>query len=284
MMDRDIWVVGDLQGCCSSLNALLDHPDIQASNRPCFWFAGDLINRGPDSLNTLRKVMALGDDAVCVLGNHDLHLLGIVAGLRKPGKSDTYDDILAAPDADALVDWLRHRPLAHYAHQHLMVHAGVLPQWSVSDTLKLAHEVEQALRAPDWPDRLKHMYGNEPAQWHPNLGDEERQRIVINALTRLRMCDVTGRMDFNHKLAPTEADWKQSGLLPWYDAPGRRTRDEATIVFGHWSTLGLLLRPDVICVDTGCVWGRKLTAVRLNDRQVVQIDCADNNPDPQTLR
>lgn len=280
MTNRDIWVVGDLQGCCSSLNALLEQPDIKSSRNPCFWFAGDLINRGPDSLGTLRRVMALGDDAVCVLGNHDLHLLGIVAGLRKPGKSDTYDDILASPDADDLLNWLRHRPLAHYEHQHLMVHAGVLPQWSVADTLMLAKEVEQALRAPDWPDRLKHMYGNEPARWDSDLSTDERQRVVINALTRLRMCDATGRMDFHHKLAPTEADWKQSGLLPWYDAPERRTRHETTIVFGHWSTLGLLMRPDVICVDTGCVWGRQLTAVRLNDRKVVQVDCAHSTPAP----
>ncbi|WP_017525716.1 symmetrical bis(5'-nucleosyl)-tetraphosphatase [Pusillimonas noertemannii] len=275
MSHRDIWMVGDLQGCCRSLEALMRHPDITAGDDPRFWFAGDLVNRGPDSLRTLRSVIALGDRAVSVLGNHDLHLLGIAAGLRKVGKSDTFDEILNAPDAEALLDWIRHCPLAHYEHGHLMVHAGVLPQWSVADTLELAAEVQKDLRAPDWRQRLQTMYGNEPSQWRDDLDQEGRRRIVINALTRLRMCDAQGRMEFRHKLAPTEQDWNDSGLLPWYDAPGRRTRDEATIVFGHWSTLGLLMRPDVICLDTGCVWGRSLTAVRLGDRKVVQVDCTD---------
>ncbi|WP_353194223.1 symmetrical bis(5'-nucleosyl)-tetraphosphatase [Pusillimonas noertemannii] len=275
MSHRDIWMVGDLQGCCRSLETLMRHPDITAGDDPRFWFAGDLVNRGPDSLRTLRSVIALGDRAVSVLGNHDLHLLGIAAGLRKVGKSDTFDEILNAPDAEALLDWIRHCPLAHYEHGHLMVHAGVLPQWSVADTLELAAEVQKDLRAPDWRQRLQTMYGNEPSQWRDDLDQEDRRRIVINALTRLRMCDAQGRMEFRHKLAPTEQDWNDSGLLPWYDAPGRRTRDEATIVFGHWSTLGLLMRPDVICLDTGCVWGRSLTAVRLGDRKVVQVDCTD---------
>lgn len=270
----DIWMVGDLQGCRHSLDALLEHPAISTAHEPRFWFAGDLINRGPDSLGTLRKVIALGDRAVCVLGNHDLHLLGIAAGLRKQGKSDTYDDILSAPDADDLLDWLRHRPLVHHEHRHLLVHAGVLPQWSLADTLELAAKVQEDLRAPDWRERLKSMYGNQPSLWRDDLAGAERQRIVINALTRLRMCDAQGRMEFSHKLAPSEADWRVSGLLPWFDAPNRRTRDETTIVFGHWSTLGLLLRPDVICLDTGCVWGRHLTAVRLADRKIVQIDCS----------
>jgi len=275
MSHRDIWMVGDLQGCCRSLETLMRHPDITAGDDPRFWFAGDLVNRGPDSLRTLRSVIALGDRAVSVLGNHDLHLLGIAAGLRKVGKSDTFDEILNAPDAEALLDWIRHCPLAHHEHGHLMVHAGVLPQWSVADTLELAAEVQKDLRAPDWRQRLQTMYGNEPSQWRDDLDQEDRRRIVINALTRLRMCDAQGRMEFRHKLAPTEQDWNDSGLLPWYDAPGRRTRDEATIVFGHWSTLGLLMRPDVICLDTGCVWGRSLTAVRLGDRKVVQVDCTD---------
>lgn len=273
MSSFDIWMVGDLQGCCGALDALLSHPEIAASKNPTFWFAGDLINRGPDSLGTLRRVMAMGDSAVSVLGNHDLHLLGIAAGIRKRGKSDTYDDILEASDATELLDWLRHRPMVHYQHRHLLVHAGVLPQWSLADTLTLAAEVQQNLRARNWTKKIKNMYGNEPSQWRSDLAGDERQRIVINALTRLRMCDAQGRMEFGHKLAPSEVDWKNSGLLPWYDAPGRRTRDEATIVFGHWSTLGLLLRPDVICLDTGCVWGRHLTAVRLADRKIVQVAC-----------
>ncbi|TFL13379.1 symmetrical bis(5'-nucleosyl)-tetraphosphatase [Pusillimonas caeni] len=276
MSASDIWMVGDLQGCCRSLEALLDHPDIAAGDEPRFWFAGDLINRGPASLQTLRRVMAMGDRAISVLGNHDLHLLGIAAGVRKPGKSDTFDEILDAPDAEDLLDWIRHRPLAHHEHGHLLVHAGVLPQWRVADVARLAAEVQRDLRAPDWRERLQTMYGNEPSQWRDDLEGDERRRIVINALTRLRMCDAQGRMEFRHKLAPTKQDWEISGLLPWYDAPERRTRDEATIVFGHWSTLGLLMRPDVICLDTGCVWGRRLTAVRLADRKVIQIDCGNH--------
>lgn len=272
----DTWMVGDLQGCCRSLEALLQHPDIAASQAPRFWFAGDIVNRGPSSLHTLRRVIALGNRAVTVLGNHDLHLLAIAAGIRKPGKSDTTQEILAAPDAEALIDWLRHRPLAHFEQGHLMVHAGVLPQWSLAETLKLAAEVQDSLRAPDWQTRLKSMYGNEPSRWRDKLRGEERQRIIINALTRIRMCDVHGRMDFNHKLAPTARDWTESGLLPWFDAPGRLTRDETTVVFGHWSTLGLLMRPDVIGLDTGCVWGRSLTAVRMGDRKTVQIACQEH--------
>lgn len=273
MSEPDIWMVGDLQGCCNALETLLQHPEINTSQTTRFWFAGDIVNRGPSSLYTLRRIIALGNRAVTVLGNHDLHLLAISAGIRKAGKSDTIHEILAAPDADALIDWLRHRPLAHFEQGHLMVHAGVLPQWSAATTLKLAAEVQESLRAPDWQTRLKSMYGNEPSRWRDKLRGEDRQRIIINALTRLRMCDEQGRMDFNHKLAPTTRDLSDSGLLPWFDAPGRLTRDEATVVFGHWSTLGLLVRPDVICLDTGCVWGRHLTAVRLSDRKIVQIDC-----------
>ena len=269
-----IWMVGDLQGCCRSLDALLEHPQIQADDEPRFWFAGDLVNRGPDSLGTLRKVIAMGDRAVSVLGNHDLHLLAVAAGIRKRGRSDTFDQVLAAPDAQELLEWLRHRPLVHYEHGHLMVHAGVLPQWSLADTLALAAEVQSDLRAPDWRKRLETMYGNEPSLWRDDLAGEARQRIVINALTRLRMCDAQGRMEFKHKLAPTAADWETSGLLPWYDAPGRRSKGEAVIVFGHWSTLGLLRRPDVICLDTGCIWGRQLTAMRLHDHKLIQIDCS----------
>lgn len=270
----NIWMVGDLQGCCRSLEALIRHPDIASTDAPQFWFAGDIVNRGPNSLHTLRRVIALGGRATTILGNHDLHLLAIAAGIRKPGKSDTTLEILNAPDADELINWLRHRPLAHYEHGHLMVHAGVLPQWGVADTLKLAAEVQESLRSPDWRNRIKSMYGNEPSRWRDKLRGDDRQRIIINALTRLRMCDINGRMEFSHKMAPSARDWEDAGLLPWYDVPGRRTRDEATVVFGHWSTLGLLLRPDVICLDTGCVWGRSLTAVRLDDRKIVQISCS----------
>jgi bis(5'-nucleosyl)-tetraphosphatase (symmetrical) len=264
-----IWIVGDLQGCSKPLHALLNHPDILNDDDPTFWFAGDLINRGPDSLGTLRTVMSLGDKAVSVLGNHDLHLLGVVAGARKPGKSDTFQPILEAPDAQELIDWIRHCPLAHYEHQHLMVHAGVLPKWDVAQTLALAGEVESELRSLDWKKKLCDMYGNEPNSWKDELHGAKRMRVIINALTRMRMCNSRGHMEFSHKGAPSN----NGELMPWFDVPDRHTGDD-TIVFGHWSTLGLLMRPDVVCLDTGCVWGRQLTAMRLHDRKLVQIPCS----------
>lgn len=263
-----IWAIGDVQGCHQSLQMLLTHPDIARDPDTKFWFCGDLVNRGHDSLGTLRTIRELGDRAVSVLGNHDLHVLGIAAGIRSPGKSDTINDILEAPDAQDHLDWLRHRPMAHYEHGHLMVHAGVLPQWSVSKTLELAAEVEHALRSDNWRDRLSKMYGNKPATWHEGLRGRKRLRVIINALTRMRMCTPDGHMDFDHKGAPVvTADY-----MPWFDVPDRVARDD-TIIFGHWSVLGLMLRPTLICLDTGCVWGRELTALRLHDRKLVQVSC-----------
>lgn len=264
----NIWMIGDLQGCHQSLCSLLAHPEINADPNAQFWFAGDLINRGPDSLATLKAVMALGDRAISVLGNHDLHFLGLVAGVRKPGKSDTLDDILNAPDAQDMIDWLRHRPLAHYNHKHLLVHAGVLPEWSVAKTLALSAEVEAILRGPDWQAKLEKMYGNKPMCWSDELRGGKRLRVIINALTRMRMCNSQGHMEFSQKGAPVNTD----ELMPWFDVPGRAIQDD-TVVFGHWSTLGLMLRPHLICLDSGCVWGRQLSAVRLHDRKLVQVDC-----------
>ena len=265
----DIWVIGDLQGCSAPLAQLLDHPEIAGDATARYWFAGDLVNRGPDSLAALRRVKSLGDRAVAVLGNHDLHLLAVAAGIRPAGKSDTLDDVLAAPDAAELIDWLRHRPLAHYEGHHLLVHAGVLPCWDVPQTLALAAEVEQALRGPDWRARLEKMYGNRPVQWKDDYHGGKRMRVIINALTRMRMCDAQGHMELSHKGPPTS----EAGLVPWFDVPNRAIAAQDTVVFGHWSALGLLLRPDVICLDTGCVWGGKLSALRLRDRRLVQVSC-----------
>lgn len=265
-----IWMIGDVQGCCAPLEQLLSHPDISGEPDARFWFAGDLINRGPQSLGSMRRIIDLGDRAVSVLGNHDLHLLAVAAGVRKPSKSDTIDDILNAPDAEDLIDWLRHRPLAHFEHDHLMVHAGVLAKWDVAKTLSLADEVQTVLRGPNWQKALQKMYGNEPTQWKEGYSGGKRLRVIINALTRMRLCTPRGHMEFNTKVAP--GAWP-SGLVPWFDVKGRQTRD-VTVVFGHWSTLGLLVRPDVVCLDTGCVWGGALTAMRLQDRAMVQIKCA----------
>lgn len=269
--DRPIWAIGDLQGCCTAFERLLAEPRIAADADAQFWLAGDLVNRGPQSLATLRQVMALGERAVCVLGNHDLHLLAAAAGERKLRRSDTLAEILDAPDAREIIDWVRRRPLAHAGQGHLMLHAGVLPGWSTADVLKHAAEVEAVLRGPDWKRFMATMYGDEPAAWRNGLRGADRLRVIVNALTRLRFCSAKGVMEFETK---SEADDAPAGFMPWFEVPGRRTAG-TPIVFGHWSTLGLKLTDDLLALDTGCVWGGALTGVRLQDRAVVQIDCAE---------
>lgn len=263
-----VWAVGDLQGCCQALDRLLAHPDLEGLDE--IWFAGDLVNRGPASLATLRRVRALGERAVSVLGNHDLHLLGIAVGARGAKSSDTLQEILDAPDAAELIDWLRHRPLAHWGHGHLMVHAGVLPGWSSTQALALSREVEAVLRGPHWREFLHEMYGNQPDRWDESLQGHERWRVIVNALTRLRFCSPDGVMEFNAKESAAAAP---AGYLPWFEVASRASA-ETPIVFGHWSTLGLLQRPNLLALDTGCVWGGRLSAVRLHDRRYVGIDCS----------
>ncbi len=262
------YAIGDLQGCLLQTKSLLkkirsESPDAQ------LFFVGDLVNRGPSSLQTLRHIRALGDAARVVLGNHDLHLLAAAHGIRKIKAGDPLHEILQAPDRDVLLDWLRHQPMVYATERHLLVHAGVLPQWTVEQTLNLAGEVETVLRSADWVDFLRAMYGNEPAQWNDELQGADRLRCIVNALTRIRFCTVDGRMEFDTN---TGIDTAPAGFMPWFDVPGRQTQD-VTVVFGHWSTLGLVIRPKLIALDTGCVWGGKLTAVRLDDRQVFQVDC-----------
>lgn len=269
MSAPDIWMIGDIQGCYAPLDALLSQPLIAENPQARFWFAGDLVNRGPSSLQTLRRLMSLEDRSVFLLGNHDLHLLAVAAGIRAPGKSDTFHEVLTAPDAGDIIYWLRHRKLAHFELDHLMVHAGVLPKWTVKKTLSLANEVEQALRSDNWAKSLQKMYGNEPTRWKEGHTGAKRLRVIINALTRLRMCNPKGNMMLSVKSSPKD---RSDDLIPWFDMPERATRD-VTVVFGHWSTLGLLNRPDVICLDTGCVWGGHLSAMRLQDRRLVQIAC-----------
>ena len=262
------YAIGDLQGCQPKLSELLDRIR-DACPKPRFIFVGDLVNRGPRSLDTLREVKALGDAANMVLGNHDLHLLAVAQGIRKAHRSDTLDDILAAPDRDELLDWLRRQPMALFENNHLLVHAGVLPQWSAQQTMSLAREVETVLRGPDWVGFLRQMYGNEPARWDDGLEGTDRVRCIVNALTRIRFCTADGAMDL---AASKGVETALPGYLPWFDVPGRKTED-VTVVFGHWSTLGLTLRPNLISLDTGCLWGGKLTAVCLDDRSVIQVDC-----------
>jgi bis(5'-nucleosyl)-tetraphosphatase (symmetrical) len=268
------YVIGDLQGCYQQTLALLERITESAAQPHRILFAGDLVNRGPQSLATLRHVhaMALANPGQVdsVLGNHDLHLLAVVGGIRHPHKSDTLAEILAAPDLPVLIDWLRRRPLALLQDGHLLVHAGVLPQWSTQQTMALAHEVETQLRSPNWIAFLGQMFGNLPNAWDDNLTGPERLRCIINALTRMRFCTRDGVMDFEMKESGSAGPG--SSLMPWFDVPGRKSAGD-TVVFGHWSALGLTLRPNLIGLDSGCLWGGQLSAVELQQRTLLQVDC-----------
>lgn len=263
-----LYAIGDLQGCHQSLLDLLKRIDATTPGAHLV-FVGDLVNRGPQSLATLRLIRSLGDRAQAVLGNHDLHLLAAAHGIRKLHRGDTLQEILDAPDRDELLDWLRQRPLALLEQGHLFLHAGVLPQWSAAKTVALAQEVETVLRGPHWVDFLREMYGNQPLRWDDALQGNERLRCIVNALTRLRFCTEDGTMEL---AAKESTGISMPGYLPWFDVPQRQTQD-VTVVYGHWSTLGLVLRPNLIGLDTGCVWGGKLTAVRLSDRLLLQVSC-----------
>jgi bis(5'-nucleosyl)-tetraphosphatase (symmetrical) len=270
------YVIGDLQGCAHEAQLLLSQIAEDAQGDARILFVGDLINRGPESLTALRRIKALSIESdgrvEAVLGNHDLHLLAVAAGAQVLGKSDTLDQILAAPDRDELIDWLRRRPLALFVDAHLLVHAGVAPQWSAEKTMALAGEVEAVLRSAAWVDFLGQMYGNQPDRWDDTLTGIPRLRCIVNALTRMRLCAPDGTMDFAHK--ESDAGPVGSNLLPWFDLPQRRSAD-VTVVFGHWSALGLVLRPNLVGLDSGCVWGGKLSAVCLDDRKLLQVDCPE---------
>jgi bis(5'-nucleosyl)-tetraphosphatase (symmetrical) len=273
------YVIGDLQGCANEAQLLLDHIQRDAGGDARILFVGDLINRGPESLTALRRMKALSDQSggrvEALLGNHDLHLLAVAVGAQRVSKSDTLDEILAAPDRDELVQWLRHRPLAMFVDTHLLVHAGVAPQWTAEKTVALAGEVEEVLRSERWIEFLGQMYGNEPNRWDDALTGIERLRCIVNALTRIRLCMPDGTMDFAHK--ESDIGPAGSGLEPWFDLPDRKSAD-VTVVFGHWSALGLVLRPNLIGLDSGCVWGGKLSAVCLDDRTLLQVDCPEYRP------
>ena len=277
------FAIGDLQGCMHEAALLLDRirqeDEVGADADSAIVFVGDLVNRGPDSLGALRRVKALceqsGGRIQALLGNHDLHLLAVAAGVQRTSKSDTFDAILAAPDRGALLDWLRACPLALRRGPHLLFHAGVLPEWSADQALALAREVEVALQGPRWRDLLGSMYGDLPDRWDDALTGEARLRCIVNAFTRMRFCTPDGAMVFGHKESAGAP--AGSNLLPWFELPQRRTRD-VTVVFGHWSAMGLLMREDVIGLDSGCVWGGKLSAVCLEDRRLLQVDCPEYRP------
>ena len=263
------FAIGDVQGCADELHQLLTAIDALQPDASLV-FVGDLVNRGPASLSTLRQIKAMGPRARMVLGNHDLHLLAVAHGVRAAGRGDTLNPILQAPDRDELLEWLRQQPLALMAEGWLVVHAGVLPQWSAAQILSLAAEVEACLQAPDWEDFLHSMYGNQPARWSDTLTGHARLRCIVNALTRIRFCSAEGEMEFATKEGPAQPP---PGFMPWFDVPGRRSAD-TRILFGHWSTLGFVQRANLVGLDSGCVWGGKLSALRLSDQYLLQVDCA----------
>lgn len=259
-----IYAIGDLQGCAEELDALLAELPFDPA-RDQLWFVGDLVNRGPKSLETLRRVHALGEAAVVVLGNHDFHLLRLAEGHARDRADDTLEEVLAASDAANLLDWLRHRPLMHVDAGHAMVHAGLPPQWSIAKARALAAEVEAALRGPRYHEFLGALYGDEPRAWREDLEGWSRLRVIVNAMARLRFCTPEGEMDVDAK-----GTTPPPGYRPWFEL---RPAGEAPIVCGHWSALGLRLTPGLMALDTGCVWGGSLTALRLDDRRLFQLPC-----------
>ena len=273
------YAIGDIQGCFDSFQHLLEKCRFDpASDR--LWLVGDLVNRGPRSLDTLRFVRDLGSAAITVLGNHDLYLLMVAGGSGRRSKGDTLDEILKAADCEELLDWLRQRPLCHREGGFCMVHAGLLPQWTTARARALAGEVEAVLGGPTYRDFLANMWGSEPAAWSEDLAGWPRLRVIVNAMTRMRFCSPEGVMEFKAKgeLSDAPADH-----LPWFEVPGRRSAADVMVI-GHWSALGLRVEPRLLALDSGCFWGRHLTAVRLDDRAVFQVDCSTREAQDQTKR
>lgn len=256
-----VYAIGDVQGCFDELQSLLELIRFDAAHDQ-LWFAGDLVNRGPKSLETLRFIRQLGKRAVCVLGNHDLHLIAVAHGKPLDRKDHTLDAILAAPDRDELIDWLRRQPLLHHdaALGFTMIHAGLPPQWDLELAQLCAGEVETMLRGDRLEKFLTHMYGNKPARWTGKLSGWNRLRFIVNCLTRLRFCDTEGRIKLKYKGPPGS---QPASLYPWFEIPGRASRD-LNIIFGHWSTLGERSDPGIYPVDSACLWGGQLTALRID--------------------
>jgi bis(5'-nucleosyl)-tetraphosphatase (symmetrical) len=257
------YALGDVQGCFDELQALLER--LRFGKKDRLWLVGDLVNRGPKSLEALRFVRNLGPRAITVLGNHDLHLVTQHEGFERPRKDDTLNDVLAAPDRRELVDWLRTRPMMHAAGSYAMVHAGLLPQWTIRRALQLAREVEAALAAPTYREFLANMYGSKPDRWSNALRGWDRLRVIVNAMTRMRFATPDGKMDFRAKGAAPPP-----GYHAWFDL---RPREGTSLICGHWSALGLKLGPRLAALDSGCVWGGRLSALRLEDRTLYQVPC-----------
>ena len=273
-----LYLIGDLQGCDDALQRLLEQLDFSPS-RDTIFLLGDLVNRGPASALVLRRLMGYGHAARSLLGNHDLHLLAAGHGIRPPHRLDTLQAVLEAPDRAAMLDWVAHQRMAMYetlkGQTILMVHAGVLPEWSAAQTMALAAEVEAVLQGPNLAAFLGQMYGNTPTQWNDALQGMERLRMIVNVLTRLRFCSADGHMEFDSKEG---AGNSPEGYMPWFEVPGRRTAG-TTVAFGHWSTLGWLGRRDLLSLDTGCVWGGSLSALKIGispaDNELIQVRCKE---------
>lgn len=262
------YAIGDLQGCYEPFQQLLESINFNTSNDK-LWLVGDIVNRGPDSLELLRFIKQAGESIIMVLGNHDLHLLMVAAGHAKLHPSDTLQSILEAPDRESLLHWLRHQKLLHTEGDYVMVHAGLLPAWTVPQAIQLAQEVESALRQQDSPDIFTQLYGNQPDFWQENWRGHERLRVIVNAMTRMRVCTPNGKMNFSYK---GNEQTIPAGYQPWFDVPKRASK-KSTIVCGHWSALGLKITDNLIALDTGCLWGGSLSAIRLEDRKIFQVDC-----------
>jgi len=259
------YAIGDVQGCFDELQQLLQKVSYR-KRQDRLWFVGDLVNRGPKSLEVLRFVRDLGERAVVVLGNHDLHLVAQYEGIEKIRRADTFQDVLEAPDAAELLAWLRRQPMVHAEGGYAMVHAGLLPQWSITKAKRLGREVSAALAARDYRKFLEHMYGNTPSRWRDSLSGWDRLRVIVNAMTRMRYCDRAGRMDLSRAgIEPAR------GYRRWYKT--RKRERGKTLIFGHWSQLGLVLEPGTIGLDSGCIWGGALSALRLEDRTLYQVAC-----------
>lgn len=268
------YAIGDLQGCYDPLTRLLDYLDF-SPGKDRLWFVGDLVNRGPQSLDVLRFVRSLGDAAVTVLGNHDLHLVMQASGFGKANREDTLGEILAAPDREQLLAWLRGLPLFHLEGEWAMVHAGLLPAWDVLQAQALSNEVSAALTARNYTEFLANMWGSEPTGWREDLQGWDRLRVAVNAMTRMRFVTMDGNMEFRAAGAKGPPERGPAKCVPWFEAPGRRSADHL-IVCGHWSALGFRQTPNLLALDTGCLWGGRLTAVRLEDRRIFQIPCKES--------
>lgn len=271
-----IYAIGDIQGCYDPLQRLLEDLRFDPA-QDTLWFAGDLINRGPNSLKVLRLVHSLGGSAIAVLGNHDLTLLAVAEDTKPLRQKDTFQSVLEAPDRDLFLEWLRQRPILHHDAElgFTMVHAGLAPQWDLNQALSCAAEVESTLRGPHYRTFLAHIYGSEPRLWRDDLQGTERLRFIVNCMTRMRFCSQEGTLCFDQKGPPGS---QPEGLWPWFKVPGRRNTD-LNIVFGHWSSLGFYRERGIYALDSGCVWGNKLTALRLDGpEEIHSIDCSDLSP------